>query len=310
MYKTLTTFIASNILLDFIIQAIIVERNLHSYYRLPTTTVKTSNDSEDYYILQCPFKSSLNIPKPQEMPICMIVGRHIRNEEKQKDLIKAKPRTTLNTQVDYRYLKPPNLVKLVKIKNGKPYTMILKPINQKETFYKRPKTEIKESFKATNIKFILSPPKMALNKSTILYSVPLIQKIQINDSLALSSTHEPQKLTQILEPPSTTMDTDFVDDPPDEEDTQPGSLKYLGVQNALKKLQHTQPAPHPLATNQTEYKSEKFFANLKDFNKGYRTKGFQNMYHRDEIYQDHIFYDDLQQMGNYQIKQKLKQKQP
>ncbi|XP_065371495.1 uncharacterized protein LOC135963520 [Calliphora vicina] len=307
--KTPNTLIVIIILLDFIIQAIIVERNLHSYYRLPTTTVKTSNDSEEYYILQCPFKSSLNIPKPQDMPICVIVGRHSDDEDKQKELVKAKPRTTLNTQVDYRYLKPPKLVKLVKIKHGKPYTMFLKPIAKKEFTYKRPKTEIKEQYSATNIKLYLPNHKMLLNQSTVLYPVPLVQKLLTNDSMALSSINEPQKLTQTLKPP-TDLEADFVDDPLDEDDTQASSpLKYLAVPDVLKQLQSTQQLPRPTATNRSVYQAEKFFADLKDSKKGFRTKGYQNMYHRDEIYQDHIFYDDLQQMGNYRIKQKLQQPQ-
>ncbi|XP_023295629.2 uncharacterized protein LOC111678490 [Lucilia cuprina] len=310
MYKAPSSLLVLIILLDFIIQAIIVERNLHSYYRLPTTTVKTSNDSEEYYILQCPFKSSLNIPKPQDMPVCIIVGRHSENEEKQKELIKAKPRTNLNTQVDYRYLKPPKLLKVVTMKNGKPYTMYLKPINKKLETYKRPKTEIKEMYKATNIKLLLPNPRMLLNQSTILYPVPMVQKMLINDSVALSSTNEPQKLTQTLQPPPSEMETDFVDDPLDEEDTQASLLKYLGVQDTLKQLQLSQKLPRPKATNQTVFKGEKFFADLKNYKKGYRTKGYQNMYHRDEIYQDHIFYDDLQQMGNYRIKEKVQEKEP
>lgn len=315
MYKIVYTVLILNILLDFQIQAIIVERNLHSYYRLPTTTIKTSNDTEDYYILQCPFKSSLNIPKPQEMPICIIVGRHSDNEEKQKELMKAKPVTKLNTQVDYRYLKSPNLIKLVKVdRKGKPYTMLLKPIKKPEMYYKRPKTEIREQIKATNIKVFLPNTKMSYNQSsTILYPIPIVHKMFVNDSLALSSTHEPQRLTQTLKPPPEPEDSnDFEDDPMDEDDVPVVSpLKYLTVPDTLKKLQQTQNLPRPMiAHNNTEYKAEKFFADLKDYKKGFRSKGYQNMYHRDEIFQDHIFYDDLQQMGNYNIKEKLKEKEP
>ncbi|KAM7362712.1 uncharacterized protein ACRADG_013282 [Cochliomyia hominivorax] len=313
MFKIPVTVFILNILLDFLIQAIIVERNLHSYYRLPTTTVKTSNDTEDFYILQCPFKSSLNIPKPQEMPVCIIVGRHSENEARQKDLIKAKPMSSLNTQVDYRYLKPPKIVKVVKVqKHAKPYSVMLKPLKHlAESFSKRPKTEIKEQIKATNIKVFLPNPKMTTpNHSTVLYPVPIVHKTIANDSLALSSTNESQKLRQKVKPPAKEVSDDFVDDPMDEDDVEVSPLKYLGVQDALKKLQLTQQSPRPFSSNDSVYKAEKFFADLKDYKKGFRTKGYQNMYHRDEIYQDHIFYDDLQQSGNYRIKQKLQQKQP
>ncbi|TMW50181.1 hypothetical protein DOY81_004740 [Sarcophaga bullata] len=289
MLKSTCTLIVFNIAYDFIIQAIIVERNLHSYYRLPTSTIKTSNSSEDFYILQCPFKSSLNIPTPKDMPICMIVGRHSENLEKEKELIKAKPRSQLNTQVDYRYLKPPiKVIKVVKIRMGKPYVMYLKPVKNNENF----KSPIP-------IKLLIQNSPKAVNQTTMVYPVPIVHKLQVNnDSLALSTTiNEAQKLTQVIKP--TSQPDDFIDDPFDEEDTQHGPLKYLGVQDVLKQLKLKQAPPHnPAAVNES------------NFQKGYRTKGYQNMYHRDELYQDHIFYDDLQQMGNYRIQKKYQEKKP
>ena len=307
MLKTTCTLIVFNIAYDFIIQAIIVERNLHSYYRLPTSTIKTSNSSEDFYILQCPFKSSLNIPSPKDMPICMIVGRHSENQEKEKELIKAKPRSQLNTQVDYRYVKPPiKVIKVVKMRMGKPYVMYLKPVKTNEGF----KTEQYKS--PIPMKLPIQNPSNIVNQTTMVYTVPIIHKLQVNnDSLALSTTlKEAQKLTQVIKKPTSQPD-DYIDDPVDEEDTQHGPLKYLGVQDALKQLKLQQAPPHnPVAANETVYKLEKFFNDLKNFQKGYRTKGYQNMYHRDELYQDHIFYDDLQQMGNYRIQKKHLEKQP
>lgn len=306
MFKTTCTLIVFNIVYDFIIQAIIVERNLHSYYRLPTSTIKTSNSTEDFYILQCPFKSSLNIPPPKDMPVCIIVGRHTESHDKEKQLIKARPRSQLNTQVDYRYLKPPmKLIKVVKIKMGKPYAMYLKPVNDNGSLKK-------EQYKSTiPIKLLIQNPPKIMNQSTVVYSVPIVNKLPVvNDSLALSSTTEVQKLKQVIKP-TQQPDDDFIDDPVDDEDTQHGPLKYLGVQDTLKQLKLKQAPPYnPANSNETEYNSEKFVNDLKNYKKGFRTKGYQNMYHRDEIYQDHIFYDDLQQMGNYRIQNKYKEKQP
>ncbi|EDW84813.1 uncharacterized protein Dwil_GK12939 [Drosophila willistoni] len=43
------------------------------------------------------------------------------------------------------------------------------------------------------------------------------------------------------------------------------------------------------------------------FKRGNSSKGFQHIYHRDEIYNDHIFYDELQTDGEYHnyLKQKI-----
>jgi len=43
----------------------------------------------------------------------------------------------------------------------------------------------------------------------------------------------------------------------------------------------------------------KLSADHQKFNRGSRSKGYQHMYHRDESYNDHIFYDELKLDGKF-----------
>ncbi|XP_034488767.1 uncharacterized protein LOC117792661 [Drosophila innubila] len=54
----------------------------------------------------------------------------------------------------------------------------------------------------------------------------------------------------------------------------------------------------------------KLSADHQKFNRGSRTKGYQHMYHRDESYNDHIFYDELQLDGKFENRGKIKSQTP
>ncbi|XP_019893996.1 uncharacterized protein LOC101896301 [Musca domestica] len=326
-----------------VVQSIIVERNLHSYYRLPISAVRRTNMTQEYYILQCPFKSSLQIPKPKDMDICTIAGRY-KDEEKDKGE-KIKPVVELtgstakkngHSKAEHRNLKAPKEVKWIKIKKRKPKKIVMlvkKPPKTKE-YYKRPKTEITEQYKATNVRLYLDHPASASEAKITVNG----KAVQVHDSQASgSSMMKPKMLPKPLQKPristdksmekeyrdnsqpqqkqtnSKQMDMDFIDDDSsesqerDKEDrrSSPNSpLKYLATKNVLKKLQ----LPHKGKPNRPLDKSEKFYAQSKKYKKGFKTKGYQNMYHRDEIYQDHIYYDDLQERGKYDIYKKAKKK--
>ncbi|XP_068158043.1 uncharacterized protein [Drosophila tropicalis] len=67
------------------------------------------------------------------------------------------------------------------------------------------------------------------------------------------------------------------------------SLNEVMVDSPLKHLG----GPH------IRQKVVKLSADRGKFKRGNSSKGFQHIYHRDEIYNDHIFYDELQTDGEY-----------
>lgn len=300
------------------VQGIIVERNLHSYYRLPVAAVRRSNASDDYFVLQCPFKSSLDIPKPKDMGVCTIVDRYSHNQR--DDEIKPvtehtiKPKHFQNSKAEHRNLKPPpKQVKWIKIKKRKPppKKMMMKkgkPFKMKE-YYKRPKTEIKEKYTATNVRLYLDHPKAASETKIVVNGKP----VQVHDTLASSSSVKPKIVKNPRDKQKLADSDDFIDEDfsdsgeiEKQHSSHNSPLKYLGTKDVLNKLQ-LQKKPSPESRGSAD-KTEKFFAQSNKYKKGFKTKGYQNMYHRDEIYQDHIFYDDLQQRGNYDVHKKSKQK--
>ncbi|XP_075145229.1 uncharacterized protein LOC142220143 [Haematobia irritans] len=295
-----------------IVQSIIVERNLYSYYRLPISAVRRNNGNQEFFILQCPFKSSLNIPKPEEMEVCKIIDKYKNStrdmEKSEEDMAQEFNKTTTRFKADHRVLKPPKEVKWFKLKmRKKPYKVYIKPYKVKH-YYNRPKTEIKEQFKATNVRLYLDRPKPLVTTKFTLTRQP----IHIEDSLSLSSSLKPKIVNQTTNKPSKELsmsnETDYDDDYDSDIDSEeinsekPTALKFLGTKDVLSKLQQALSKDRPAhPKNASVDKSQKFFVESNKYKKGYKTKGYQNMYHRDEIYQDHIFYDDLQQKGNYDI---------
>nr|XP_013107912.1 unnamed protein product [Stomoxys calcitrans] len=285
-----------------IVQSIIVERNLHSYYRLPIAAVRRSNTSEEYFVLQCPFKSSLNIPKPEDMEICEIIGKYQNHREQEQ----TPARKTLSEEkygsrvkAEHRLLKPPKEVKWIKIKKRNPQKVYLKPYKRKD-YYKRPKTEIKEQYKATNVRVFLNSPKsLAPEKFNL--------NRELEDSLPFSSSLKPK----IVKQPEQHLEHNDSKEKSNDSETKSehhqqvsnSPLKYLGTKDALNKLQKQR---HSQTFSGAPEKSEKFFVESNKYKKGFKTKGYQNMYHRDEIYQDHIFYDDLEQKGKYDVYKKSK----
>ncbi|EDV94870.1 uncharacterized protein LOC6567564 [Drosophila grimshawi] len=58
--------------------AIVVERNMFAYYKVPLRMLHLSNTSSTsglYYVLQCPPKLDDSIPKPKDMPTCHVVDQ-------------------------------------------------------------------------------------------------------------------------------------------------------------------------------------------------------------------------------------------
>ncbi|KAH8295475.1 hypothetical protein KR018_011793 [Drosophila ironensis] len=104
--------------------AIVVERNMFAYYKVPKDQLLQAQDSDyDYqsqeithplagkelfYVLQCPPKLVEGIPKPQDMQTCTVVNqyREMWNKKKQR----PKPKKQLHMlpfQIVIRPLRPP-----------------------------------------------------------------------------------------------------------------------------------------------------------------------------------------------------------
>lgn len=62
--------------------AIVVERNMFAYYKLPLKLLDTDAKQTDksisnlYYVLQCPPKLDDSIPKPKDMQSCTVVDQY------------------------------------------------------------------------------------------------------------------------------------------------------------------------------------------------------------------------------------------
>ncbi|XP_017056887.1 uncharacterized protein LOC108098486 [Drosophila ficusphila] len=203
--------------------AIIVERNMFAYYKVPATQLLYSQDSDLdfdsqsqeitsfgesqvndlYYVLQCPPKLNEAIPKPQDMQTCSVVDQY-RGMWKKK---KPKPKK--------RY----HMI---------PFRIVLRPLGPpaKRRSLKRRKRQHKDH-KYTNIKASYDRNPLKVKKE------------------------------EVVSP-----------------------LQYLGLPHKRQKLL-------------------KLSADHRKFKRGSSSKGHHHMYHRDESYNDHIFYDELEDDGKY-----------
>ncbi|KAH8359464.1 hypothetical protein KR093_006952 [Drosophila rubida] len=75
--------------------AIVVERNMFAYYKLPLRLLDLEvmhsgkSLSRLYYVLQCPPKLDDSIPKPKDMQVCHVVDKY-------RDIWRAKPKSKKN----------------------------------------------------------------------------------------------------------------------------------------------------------------------------------------------------------------------
>ncbi|KAL7730067.1 hypothetical protein ACLKA6_009350 [Drosophila palustris] len=80
--------------------AIVVERNMFAYYKLPLRSLDMETKHTDkslsnlYYVLQCPPKLDDSIPKPRDMQTCTVVDQYKdiwRSKQKSKKNPKRRP---------------------------------------------------------------------------------------------------------------------------------------------------------------------------------------------------------------------------
>ncbi|XP_020815324.1 uncharacterized protein LOC110189532 [Drosophila serrata] len=203
--------------------AIVVERNMFAYYKVPAAQLLFAQESHSdpdssfdidtdfasreiiqhagsrvkdlYYVLQCPPKLMDAIPKPQDMQTCSVVDEY-------RAMFQKKPP------------KPKKRLHMV------PFRIVLRP---------------------------LGPPAMRRNLKR--------RKRQHKDVSRTATEQENEK-----------------------EASSP--LQHLGRPHARQKLL-------------------KLAADHRQFKRGNSSKGYQHMYHRDEIYNDHIFYDEVHTDGEF-----------
>lgn len=314
-----TTQIVLDILQRIILlQAVVVDRNLLTYYRLPTTykAAQSLLNSSDisYYVMQCPFQATLTIPRPHEMPICTIVGRFTESNPYNRQKNRYSKRK-LNTRVDYD-LTPParsktkhkakRMLKLVKIKPSQPQVAVRRPhpnnplpktakhskpkgrseADQKRTILKP--IRVTEDYDDDNADFLFDDPSLSSEEevsetkdSTLLYH-ERHQKEKSGNSNVTKSNGPKNAATEMSK-----------------EESNYSPLRYLGVKDAIDVLKTQSPAQKSPFGD-----TEKFFADQKNYTKGVQTKAYHNIYHRDETFNDHIFYDDVEQHGNFDHHQK------
>ncbi|KAI9579228.1 hypothetical protein GQX74_004700 [Glossina fuscipes] len=259
---------------------------------------------QTFYVLQCPHPTAYSIPRPSEMSICAIVGRY-------QELIKQKDNNVVDNERkrDMQQLPPfiitikpkkKKLLKVVTIKKVKPQIHIMRPKELRENVEEiKPRRRQHEPLHDQQIQISNLRPVKILDGM----NEPI--KELVNASTDYPIKHMLDEHYQDdgdNERIDNSEEFDFVDIP---EDTS-SPLRFLTARNALSKLKLEKPID--IFPDDSYGNSEKFFAELNDFGRGFHTKGYHNMYHRDEILNDHIIYDDLQQNGNYKHKQKIKEK--
>lgn len=301
-----------------LLQAVVVERNLLTYYRLPTSstasqTFLNSNDTNSYYVMQCPFRPTLTIPKPREMPICVIVGRF--SETGPSYSTYPAKQQKLNTRVDYGLSrsqarsktkhKPKRMIKVVKVKSSSlqhPPPVTIRRPTANPTYHRS---------KSTNTLRRSKPLRSELdNERTILKPIRVAQDYEEDFLLdePMSSSEEEEEKEEKAAASNSKEKHSNVTHPlrggaaaeMSKEESNYSPLKYLGVKDAIEVLKIQNPGK-----NAPFGDTEKFFADQKNYTKGVQTKAYHNIYHRDESFNDHIFYDDVQQHGNYDHHQKV-----
>lgn len=303
------------------VRAIIVERNLHAYYKLP---VRPAEFSQDYHILQCPYQNTTAIPTPENMEICVIVNAY-REEVKNATTLEI-TKNPINTKVKYRmtrrYRENPN--RFGNIRKIRPYMIVIRPVRMRTTTGCALVAKALSQQQAPSYQEHLGVVKKDNSRSLEHNRALMSQKPKDQRMLDTKLAHVFAKVTPITENVTEEENTDEKDGKKEDKDTMKNDeisskelsdenytdydtrmlggknlpensvLRYLGAQAAIKKLsqRHTKDQPPGEHT-------EKFFKESTNYRGGEKVQGFQNYYHRDEIFNDHIFYDDLQQHGRY-----------
>ncbi|XP_039947949.1 uncharacterized protein LOC120766473 [Bactrocera tryoni] len=321
-YVIITANIVLTILRELVmVRAIIVERNLHAYYKLP---VRPMEYSQDYHILQCPFQNTTAIPTPENMEICVIVNAY--KEEVKNATMARTLKTPLHTKVKYhvtrRYRKNPKRLK--KIRKISPYMIVIRPVRMRaETscaLVAKALAQQQAPSYSEHLGIVKKDNSRSFEHEKTLEGQKLTDQRMLDTKLA----HVFAKVTPITE--NTTeegnldanedrkenkdaMENDEVsskelsdEEYPDYDTRMPENknvpensvLRYLGAQAAIKKLSQKYKADQAPSEH-----AEKSFEESNNYQAGEKLQGFQNYYHRDEIFNDHIFYDDLQQHGHY-----------
>ncbi|CAD6991754.1 uncharacterized protein LOC110118979 [Ceratitis capitata] len=316
-----------------VVRSIIVERNLHAYYKLPTKPAPLASISKEYHILQCPFQNISVIPTPEKMEICTIVNTY--REERDNGTTSRTIKNPLHTKVKYQMPRrhKEKHKKLSKSRKTRPYMIVLKPIRMgtgRSCAYTKALRQPQSSYhtehfgivkkdnsrtlpvhdtisplehKATDQKLLETSQTNVLAKLT-----PITENFEENTRDNDEEASEEQKDEQddlIVSNSNQTSDEDYsgrtgdVENEEDREAPKDSVLKYLGAKSAIEKLSKRLSNSRSVGRMLPGEQAEKFFAEHNDFQRGEKVKGFQNYYHRDEIFNDHIFYDDLQQHGHY-----------
>ncbi|XP_011184139.1 uncharacterized protein LOC105213187 [Zeugodacus cucurbitae] len=306
------------------VRAIIVERNLHAYYKLP---VNPEEYSQEYHILQCPYRNTTAIPTPENMDICVIVNAY-REKVKNATTTARTKKTPLHTKVKYqmtrRYRENPK--RFGKIRKIRPYMIVIRPVRMKteSSCVLVAKALAQQQQQAPSyhehLGIVKKDNSRTLDHRTALNNQNPTDQRMVDTKL----THVFAKVTPITENANEEENTDEEDSKKEDavakesnemsspkssyeeftdydtrvlgEKNLPGNsvLRYLGAQAAIRKLGQRHAKDQP-----TNEHAERFFEESNNYQGGEKLQGFQNYYHRDEIFNDHIFYDDLQQHGHY-----------
>ncbi|XP_054747893.1 uncharacterized protein LOC129253504 [Anastrepha obliqua] len=339
MFATLNiAIITGRIIITFlqelaIVRAIIVERNLHAYYKLPAKP--TQSIPQEYHILQCPYQNTTTIPAPENMEVCVIVNNY--REEMKNATTKSPLHTKIKYQMSRKYRgNPKRMTKRLKMP---PYMIIVRPVRTRAESncpYAKLQRLSQFPYYAEHLKIVkkdnsraveqqraalqnLKPPDQKLagtreNQNILAKVIPITENIEET----LEGKDEQSKETnKAINQGEAAMESDEADakSESDEEyadyDTYKKTstedkiimptdsvLKYLGTKEAIETLsKHFR--DRAMVGKVPKGNVEKYFGEHKDYKQGEKVHGFQNYYHRDEIFNDHIFYDDLQQQGHY-----------
>ncbi|XP_017482406.1 PREDICTED: uncharacterized protein LOC108371366 [Rhagoletis zephyria] len=317
-----------------IARGIIVERNLHAYYKLPIKPAQYTIPQE-YHILQCPYQNTSAIPTPENMDICVIINSY--REEMKNATTTHTTKSPLHTKVKYqmprKYRDVP--MQLTKRPNTHPYMIVIRPMRMGTEsncrYAKRLRLKPLPYYvehlgivKKDNCRTLVQQSPLQSVKPPDQRTASARGRLNIVAKVKPITEHVEENVGEIVEKVAdnsavdskaeASMDSEEAKSQSESEEEyadygghnktfakesilapKTSVLKYLGTKDAIEKLSKLHSRDRTLPMEGTE----RYFAEHNDLQRGEKAHGFQNYYHRDEIFNDHIFYDDLQQQGEY-----------
>ncbi|XP_067618183.1 uncharacterized protein [Eurosta solidaginis] len=297
-----------------ILNAIIVEHNLYSYYKLPG---KPEQVPREFHILQFPYHNTTDTPTLSNMENYSIVNSNQKNYTNTQIT-----KSALNTSVKYQVPTKSRGMsdRLTKIVSLCPYIIVRSDFVSKcfyaNDVWKNPSPTVEnlsvveknnesrnlESRTPLQNQKPLKKNVQATDKHVLAKIVPITQNK--NGEVVCDGTSTVEEQMESAEAKSMNIDdenfaghnTKSVEYAASADKRMPikSVLKYLGSEKPIKRYNKKYFKSQPLRTS-----GEKYYDEQTNYQRGEKLHGFQNYYHRDEIYNDFIFYDDLQQNGHY-----------